>query len=110
VKEACSSVLTPEEETFFHMIHDPKTYYMEKVYNQNLKIIVDCNEAMSVSNMSLFTPDDVLQPWFPYDSKNSYYQTSQQICQFFNRSQQVESPENKNVVEGVKHDVVLCIF
>jgi hypothetical protein len=64
VKEACSSVLTPEEETFFHMIHDPKTHYMEKVYNQNLKIIVDCNEAMYVSNMSLFTPDDVLQPWF----------------------------------------------
>jgi hypothetical protein len=104
VEEACSSVLTPEKETFFHMIHDPKTHYMEKVYNQNLPIIVDCNKSMSVSNMSLFTPDDVLQPWFPYDSRNSYYQTSQQICQFFNRSQQVESPENKNAVEGVKHD------
>jgi hypothetical protein len=33
----------------------------------------------------------------------TYYQTSQQLCQFF-RSQQVESPENKNAVEGVKHD------
>jgi hypothetical protein len=60
VKEACSSVLTPEEERFLHMIHDPETYYMEKVYNQNLKIIVDCNEAMTLSNMSLFTPYDVL--------------------------------------------------
>jgi hypothetical protein len=59
---------------------------------------------MSVSNMSFFTPNDVLQPWLPYDSRNSYSQTSQQICQFFNISQQVESPDNKNAVEGVKHD------
>jgi hypothetical protein len=86
------------------MIRDPKTYYMEKVYNQNIKIIVDCNEAMVVSNIILFTLDDVLHPWLPYDSRNYYYQTSQQICQFFNRSQQVESPKKKNAVEGVKHD------
>jgi hypothetical protein len=59
---------------------------------------------MFVSNMSLFTPDDVLPPWLPYDSKSSYYQTSQQICQFLNRNQQVKSPENKNTVEGVKQD------
>jgi hypothetical protein len=111
VKEYFSSVLAPEKETFFQMIHDPKTHYMERVYNQNLQIIVDCklkdkesNESMSVSNMILFTPDDVLQPWLPYDSRNSYYQTSQQTCQFLNRSQQVKSPENKNAVEGVKHD------
>jgi hypothetical protein len=38
-----------------------------------------------------------------YDSTNSCYQTSQQLYQFF-RSQQVESPENKNAVERVKHD------
>jgi hypothetical protein len=104
VEEACSYVFTPEKETFFHIIHDPNTHYMEKVYNQNLPIIVDCNKSMFVSSVSLFTPYDVLHPWFPYDSRNSYYHTSQQICQFFNRSQQVESPENKNAVEGVKHD------
>ena len=77
---------------------------MEKVYNQNIKIIVDCNEAMVVSNIILFTLDDVLHPWLPYDSRNYYYQTSQQICQFFNRIQQVESPKKKNAMEGVKHD------
>jgi hypothetical protein len=62
VEQAYSSVLTPEKETFFHMIHDPKTHYMENVYNQNLPIIVDCNKSMSVSNMSLFMLDDFLQP------------------------------------------------
>jgi hypothetical protein len=55
------------------MIRDPKTYYMEKVYNQNIKIIVDCNEAMVVSNIILFTLDDVLHPWLPYESRNYYY-------------------------------------
>jgi hypothetical protein len=58
------------------------------------------DESMYVSNMSLFTPDNVLHPWFPYNSSNSYYQTSQQICQF----QLVKSPENENAVEGVKCD------
>jgi hypothetical protein len=43
VKEACFSILAPVKETFFHMIHNPKPHYMEKVYNQNLQIIVDCN-------------------------------------------------------------------
>jgi hypothetical protein len=80
VEEACFYVLTPEKETFFHMIHYPKTHYMEKVYSQNLPTRVDYNKSMSISNMSLFTPDDVLHPWLPYNSRNSYYQISQQIC------------------------------
>jgi hypothetical protein len=69
VEEAFSSILIPEKESFFHMIHDPKTHYVEKVYNQNLPIIVDYNESMFVPDMNLFTPDDVLQPWLPYDSE-----------------------------------------
>jgi hypothetical protein len=64
--------------------------------------MVDYNESMSVPDMNLFTPNDVLRPRLPYDPRNLYYQTSQQLCQFF-RSQRVESPENKNEVEGVKH-------
>jgi hypothetical protein len=40
----------------------------------------------------------------PYDSRNPYYQTSQQLCQFFNKSQQVQSPENINAVKGVECD------
>ena len=60
VEEAYSSVLTPEKETFFHIIHDPKIHYMEKVYNQNLQIIMDYNKSMFVSNASLLTSDDVL--------------------------------------------------
>ena len=90
VEEACSPVLTPEKETIFHIIHDPKTHYMEKVYTHNLPIIMDYDKSMSISNVSLFTSDDVLHPWFPYGSRNPYYQTSQQLCQFFNRSQQVQ--------------------
>jgi hypothetical protein len=42
------------------MIHDLETHYMGKVYDQNLPIIVDYNESMSVPDMNLFTPDDVL--------------------------------------------------
>jgi hypothetical protein len=103
VEESCSSILIPEKESFFHMIHDLETHYMGKVYDQNLPITVDYKESMYVPDMNLFTLDDVFQPWFLYDSGNPYYQTSQQLCQFF-RGQQVESPENKNTVEGVKHD------
>jgi hypothetical protein len=55
VEGACFSALTLEKETFFHIIHDPKTHYMEKVYNQNLPIIVDYNKSMHVSKVSLFT-------------------------------------------------------
>jgi hypothetical protein len=80
---------------------DLETHYMGKVYDQNLPTIVDYNESMSAPN--LFTSDDVLQPWSLYDSGNPYYQTSQQLCQFF-RSQRVESPKNKNTMGGVKHD------
>jgi hypothetical protein len=48
--------------------------------------------------------NDVLHPLFSYDSINPYYQTSQQLCQFFNRSQQAKSPEDKNTVKGVECD------
>jgi hypothetical protein len=104
VEEAYYYVLTPEKETFFHMIHDPKTHYMEKVYSQNSPIIEDYNKSMYVSNVSPFTSNEFFQPWLPYDSRNLYYQTSQKFCQIFYRSQQVESPKNKNAVEGVKCD------
>jgi hypothetical protein len=101
VEESRPSILIPEKKSFFHMIRDLETHYMGKVYDQNLPTIVDYNGSMSAPN--LFTSDDVLQPWSLYDSRNPYYQTSQRLCQFF-RSQRVESPKNKNTMEGVKHD------
>jgi hypothetical protein len=111
VKEACFSVLAPEKETFFHVFHDPMARYMENFYNQDLQRIVGCklkdkgsDELVSVLNMGRFTPDDVLQPWLSYVSRNYYFQTSQQTCQFLDGNQQVKSHENKNAVEGVKHD------
>jgi hypothetical protein len=33
VEESCSSILIPEKESFFHMVHDLKTHYMGKVYD-----------------------------------------------------------------------------
>jgi hypothetical protein len=101
VEESYPSILISEKESFFHMIRDLETHYMRKVYDQNIPTTVDYNESMSAPN--IFTSDDVLQPWLLYDSRNPYYHTSQQLCQFF-RSQRVESPKNKNTMEGVKHD------
>jgi len=104
VEEAYFYVMTPEKETFFHMIHDPRTHYMEKVYNQNSPMIEGCNKSMPASDASPFTLDEFLQPWLPYGARNLYYQTLKKNCQFFDRNQQVESPENINAVEGVKCD------
>jgi hypothetical protein len=60
VEEYCSSILIPEKESFFNIIHDLETHYMGKVYNQNLPITVDYNKSISVLDMNVFTPDDVL--------------------------------------------------
>jgi hypothetical protein len=61
-------------------------------------------ELVSLLNMGRFTPDNVLQPWLSYVSRNYYFQTSQQTCQLLDGNQQVKSHENKSVVGGVKHD------
>jgi hypothetical protein len=83
VKEACFSVLAPKNETFFDMFHDSMARYMDFFYNQDLQRIVGCklkdkgrDKLVSVLNMGRFTPDNVLQPWLSYVSRNYYFQTS----------------------------------
>jgi hypothetical protein len=118
VKEACFSILAPKKETFFHAFHDPMACYMENFYNQNLQMIVGykikdkgSDKLMFVLNMGHFTPNNVLQPWLPYVSRNYYFQTYHQTCQFLDGNQQVKSHENKNAVEGVKRDsYFVCVL
>jgi hypothetical protein len=101
VEESLPYILIPENDSCLHMIRDIETHYTGEVYDQNLPTIEDYNESTSVP--SLFTLDNVFQAWTLYDFGNPYYQTSRQLFQFL-RSQRVESPKNKDTMEGVKHD------
>ena len=83
VKEACFSALAPEKETLFHVFHDSMACYMKFFYNQYLQRIVGCKlkdegseESVPLLSMGRFTPDNVLQPWLSYVSRNYYFQTS----------------------------------
>ena len=111
VKEACFFVLAPKRETFFYMFHDSMARYLEIFYNQDQKRIEGfklkdkgSNESLPILNMGRFIPNDVLQPWLSYVSRNYYFHTSQQICQFLDGNEHVKSHKNKNAMEGVKHD------
>jgi hypothetical protein len=111
MKEACLSVFVHQEEMFSHVFHDPVACYMECFNNQNLQLMMSCKlrnkddgQSTSVLNMDCLPPGVSFQSTLSYDSKDYYFQQSQQIFQPLGGNQQVKSHENKNAVEGVKHD------
>jgi hypothetical protein len=57
--------------------------------------------------MDFFPPGVSFQPTLSSDSKDCYFQQSQQIFQPLGCNQHVKLHENKNAVEGVKHN---CFF
>jgi hypothetical protein len=57
--------------------------------------------------MDCFPPRVLFQPTLSSDSEYCYFQHPQHIFQPLGGNQQVKSHENKNAVEGVKHD---CCF
>ena len=67
----------------------------------------DDGQSMSVLDMDCFPPGVSFHPALSYDSKDCYFQQSQQNFQPLYGNQRVKLHENKDAVEGVKHD---CFF
>jgi hypothetical protein len=107
-------VISKEDQQSSHTFNDPVFYYMEGYFNSDLQSVIDYHlgnkyDGQSTSMLDMdFLPLGVsFLPTLSYYSEYYYFQQSQHIFKPFCGNQQVKLQENKNAVEGVKHD---CCF
>jgi hypothetical protein len=107
-------VISEEDQQPSHTFNDPVVDYMEGYFSSDLQPVINYQlgnkydgQSTSVLDMDCLPPGVSFQPALSSDSEDCYFQQSQQIFQPLCGNQQVELHENKDAVEGVKHD---CCF
>jgi hypothetical protein len=107
-------VINEEDQQPSHTFNDRVVDYMEGYFSSDLQPVInyqlgnkDDGQSTSVLDMDCLPPEVSFQPTLSSDSEDCYFQQSQQIFQPLWGNQQVELHENKDAVEGVKHD---CCF
>jgi hypothetical protein len=88
--------------------------YIEGYFSSDLQHVINYQlgnkydgQSTSMLDMDCLPLGVSLQPTLSFDSKYCYFHQSQRIFHPFCGNQQVELHENKDAVEGVKHD---CCF
>jgi hypothetical protein len=107
-------VINEEDQQPSHTFNDHVVDYMGGYFSSDLQAVINYQlgnkydgQSTSVLDMDCFPLEVSFQPTLSSDSEDCYFQQSQHIFQPFCGNQQVELHENKDAVEGVKHD---CCF
>jgi hypothetical protein len=107
-------VISEEDQQPSHTFNDPFVDYMESCFSSDLQPVINYQlgnkydgKSTSVLDMDCLPLGVSFQPTLSSDSEDCYFQQSPHILQPFCGNQQVELHENKDAVEGVKHD---CCF
>jgi hypothetical protein len=107
-------VINEEDQQHSHTFNDPVVDYIEGCFSSDLQPVINYQlgnkydgKSTSVLDMDFFPLWFSFQPALSSDSEYCYFQQSQHIFQPFCGNQWVELHENKDEVEGVKHD---CCF
>jgi hypothetical protein len=107
-------IISEEDQLPSHAFNDRVVDYMEGYLSSDLQPVlnyhlgnIDDGKSTSLLDMDFFPPGVSFQPTLSSDSKDCYFHQSQHIFQPLGGNQHVKSHENKNVVEGAKHN---CCF
>jgi len=108
VRGTCVSILTFKKEMCPHVFHDPMSYYLEDLCNQNLQSVVGDDlqnerdeKSMVVLDMDFFIQEVSFQSELSFDLKGCYSKHFQHILHPFEKNLQDESPESKDAVEEI---------
>jgi hypothetical protein len=104
-------VISEEDQQPSHTFNDHVADYMGGYFSSYLQLVLNYHlgnkydgQSTSVLDMDCFPLGVSFQPTLSSDSEDCYFQQFQQIFKPLCGNQQVELHENKDAVEGVKHD------